>query len=854
MRHVIRMTYAIFLGSASLTSLAATRVDGNVLRVENAELKSYLKIEFLQEDLVRFEAGKKDMEPSAYKDSIWESPMIQKQNWQRPPLQSPEANLYLTTKLQVRIDPSQLCASVRDRVLDKELAHFCPKFLDKHWKQLQIHSYLNKNVYGLGQYFSDPGSSELGWIGKVWDPLPQTMGNALRPFSKGSNGYTMIPIAYVLGKNNENYGIFLDNIYKQMWSFQNRTWTAEMYGDQIRWYVLQGANLQELRKSYMNLVGHPPMPPVESFGLWISRFGFENWDQISEELSSLRQAQFPTEGFVLDLQWYGGRFFNSGDDLSTSKMGTLQFDHTHFPNPESTIRHFAESEGIQFMPIEQSYIGSSLSEHRDLASRNFLAVNCRDNSPTMIDHNPWWGKGGMLDWTNPSASRYWHDTKRQPLVNKGIRFHWTDLGEPEMYSDQSCYFGFPELQKREHADIHNIFNLKWAQSIRDGYRRNDVRERHFILSRSGTAGIQRYGAGMWSGDIGANMNALISHLKTQSDMSLSGIDYYGSDVGGFHRSASTLDGDQNELYTQWFANSALFDFPVRPHVWTYQQNKETSPARIGHLASNLANIRLRYELFPYYYTLAWNAHQQGTSIVSPMVYEFQADANIRSLGHQKMIGPYLMAAIVARYGEKERNVYLPKGTWVSWHTGEFFEGKDSYVNGIPTFYDGKFQIPLFIKSGAIIPMLDLSQQTRNLREALEANQRPFVVKIVPDFDRSSFAVYEDDYRTHAYQEGNYQLTKVEQEIRDDEVSITIHPTEGLEQSSERNYILKLLLPKRLIEKVTLNGQILEPCETHFHTSACWKQGSRNEISLFARNLPNSEKHFVLTLTPKAPIP
>lgn len=833
------------LGSLFLSLYAQAedfkKQSSHMIRLENTERTAFLKIEFLREDIVRFESGEKALEHEAWKDKIWESPMLQKQKWPYADILSSKDHVYETEKLKVHVHMSDLCITVRDKVRNKDLGRFCPRRLNHHWKQLEIHSEMKRNVYGLGQYFKNPGSSDGDWMGQVWDPLNYTMGNALRPFNGGASGYTMFPVAYVLGHDFENYGIFLDNIYKQMWSFDKSTWTVDMFGDQIRWYVFQGETLPDLRKTYMSLVGHSPIPPVEAFGLWVSRFGFENWNQIERELQGLRQNHFPIEGFALDLQWFGGKFYHPGSpEVSRSRMGTLEFDREKFPNPEATLKQFAERESIQFMPIEEPYIAGNLKEHQDLSSRNFLARNCHNGEATYIDYNPWWGKGGMLDWTNPSAGSYWHETKRKPLIDLGIRFHWTDLGEPEMYRDYSCYYGFPEIAKHRHPDIHNIYNLKWSESIDEGYKRHHPNERHFTLSRSGTSGIQRFGAGMWSGDIAANMGALTAHMQTQGHLSLSGLDYYGSDIGGFHRSPSTLDGDEGELYTQWFANSCLFDFPVRPHVWAFDSTRETSPARIGQIRSNLANIRLRYELFPYYYSLAWRAYKEASAIVAPMVYEFQNDPKLRTVGHQKMIGPYLMAALVARYGEEHRNVYLPKGNWVSWHTGEFFEGKDDFIRDVPTHYHGRFHIPLFIRAGAIIPSMEVSENSRNLKDILSQENRAFAVKILPDHKATDFDIYEDDYTTKSYQSGDYFLTSVHQELKANTVHIRISPTEGPKSRSERSrsYIVKVLLNKKAVETVRVNGREFALCSMSSDSEAedCWQSIGQNETKISIQSL------------------
>ena len=89
--------------------------------------------------------------------------------------------------------------------------------------------------------------------------------------------------------------------------------------------------------------------------------------------------------------------------------------------------------------------------------------------------------------------------------------------------------------KTTHSDLHNLYNLLWHQSIFAGYQRNHSQQRPFMLSRAGGAGMQRYGAGMWSGDIPARLENLAAHLNTQMQMSLSGVDYFGSDAGGFYR-------------------------------------------------------------------------------------------------------------------------------------------------------------------------------------------------------------------------------------------------------------------------------------------------------------------------------
>src|SRR5690606_34924045 len=101
----------------------------------------------------------------------------------------------------------------------------------------------------------------------------------------------------------------------------------------------------------------------------------------------------------------------------------------------------------------------------------------------------------MIDWTNPIGVSVWHDEKRQPLINAGIIGHWTDLGEPEAFSPVSWYAGIEDEYGMQHDefDVHNLYNLSWSKSIYEGYQRNKVAQRPFILSRSGAPGSQRFG-------------------------------------------------------------------------------------------------------------------------------------------------------------------------------------------------------------------------------------------------------------------------------------------------------------------------------------------------------------------------
>jgi alpha-glucosidase len=256
------------------------------------------------------------------------------------------------------------------------------------------------------------------------------------------------------------------------------------------------------------------------------------------------------------------------------------------------------------------------------------------------------------------------------------------------------------------AQVHQSYNALWLEGIFDGYRRNVPDKRPFMMSRSGGIGIQAYGGAMWSGDTGGDFGSLAAQMPQQTHMMWSGIDYYGSDVGGFHRAAmgvypGTHEELTDELYTQWLAYSAMFEVPVRPHTENLCNCKETSPDRIGDLESNLANLRLRYELLPYYYSVAHWAARRGEPVFPSVDYWFPDAPG--ELGHVKMIGPNLLSAAVAEPGAAAVDVYLPEGDWYDFRSGAPVSGGGTIMAPLRD-EGGHFRLPLFVRDGGAVPV------------------------------------------------------------------------------------------------------------------------------------------------------
>jgi alpha-glucosidase len=235
--------------------------------------------------------------------------------------------------MTVRVDTSNLCITVTDKIKSLALTTICPVNLSQASKGLTISPSGIQHVYGLGEQFIEPPGNPNGdWTGRVRTP-GDNFGNQMIGFDGGANGNAQFPVMYAVGANNANYALFLDHIYKQRWDFTGNPWKVETLGDPIRGYLMTGPNLPALRQDFMEPTGHPPVPPKKMFGLWVSEYGYDNWEELEGKLKALHADKFPVDGFVLDLQWFGG--ITSGSD--NSNMGRVSWDPTHFPNAANKL-------------------------------------------------------------------------------------------------------------------------------------------------------------------------------------------------------------------------------------------------------------------------------------------------------------------------------------------------------------------------------------------------------------------------------------------------------------------------------------------------------------------------------------
>jgi alpha-glucosidase (family GH31 glycosyl hydrolase) len=768
------------------------RVQAEVFRAVYGSTAGHVALEILDKDLLHvcYGIGEGDA-------NITVSPMVYKVDYTGTTVENiadtESVVKYRTDEFEVSIDKVNLSITVIERSSNKALASFTPKDLIHREKTLQVSMACDEHYYGLGEKVRGDFDNSIDWRGRRREFGP--FGNIMEGGMDGANANMSVPVLF----STRGYALFLDNVYKHTWDFQGaNNWTVQVEDGLLRFYVMTGPNLVDLMDDYTELTGRAPLPPKTMLGLYMSEFGYDNWKELEDVRSELQTSfdtdpandkeNFPLDGFILDLQWFGGVPAVPG--VSRSSMGKLTWDSVRFPDARAHIKKLVEEYGLGTILIEEAYVDKDLPEYQDLASRGFLAKS-PDSSPCFIDYNPWWGKGGMIDFTNPEAGAYWFDIKHIPLIEDGIVAFWTDLGEPEMYRPECTYYG-----GKGHKDIHNIFNLLWSKSIAEGYARHFPDKRHFILSRSGTAGGQRYGVGFWSGDVGANERALVAQTGTMINIGLSGMPYWGTDISGFHGAGS------DALYTRWFQFGA-FTSIFRPHKENLCNCKPTSPALRGNKASNLFYTRLRYALGPYLYTTAREAYETGLPIMRGLVLHYENDPNVYNEGSEFLFGRELLVAPILRENQTFRSVYLPRGDeWYDFYTNVKYDGGISLKN-VSGFFPGTYEkIPLYVRAGAILPMVHVDEKTMNIsgRRVGGAENTPFIFRIYPKYPQGShsYTLYEDDGATNAYEAGAFRKTPIISDLVDDELTVTISAAQGTYEgaANDQNMQLEIITGKR----------------------------------------------------------
>ncbi|MFA5832776.1 MAG: glycoside hydrolase family 31 protein [Bacteroidota bacterium] len=654
-------------------------------------------------------------------------------------------------------------------------------------------------------------------------------GQKFESYNTQVGNYT-VPLATMnlnvpLVTTNSGYAVYVDNTYRGEFDFGTvdpKVYSYNAEGGEISYYFIPGSTIAEQLEKYTWLTGRQPLPPRWAFGFIQSKNRYENETEARSIVQTMREKKIPCDGIVLDLKWF-------------EYMGDISWNEKLWPNHEQMITDFL-SLGMKTILITEPYIIQLSKNFLEGDAKGYLA---KDSSGKTFVMEKWWSCGytcgsTLLDITNPDAQKWWW-SKHPAAFGSHVAGIWTDLGEPERHPEEMNHFLGSTVK------IHNIYNLLWAKTIYEGFTQLRPNERVFNVSRSGFAGVQRYGVMPWSGDVSRTFVGLQVQMPILLGMGMSGIAYQNSDIGGYSRMPTTP-----ELYIRWMQFGTFCPIARAHGAGETVNGYPTEPWKFGVEAEKISRefIQLRYRLLPYIYTLAHNNYETGIPFARPLFWLDPNDKKLVNESSSYMWGDAFLVSPVVTAGQKSKNIYFPKGTWINYWTDEIVIGGKEVSVSAPLN-----RMPIFVKEGSIIPMAQLMSYS---------DERPLdtlTVLVYPNFNGEvTYSLYEDDGKSREYQTGKYSTTTFTQRSATTNGVTTLTLSSGESKGSfenklnERSYIFEVHGIQKKPSKVMSNGiRIPESKKRGSKEPKFSYDGKSKKLTLFIHSQLNVSTEIEVTL-------
>ena len=540
------------------------------------------------------------------------------------------------------------------------------------------------------------------------------------PMRNGQGGYRLrthggrVPIQWLVGT--DGWGLF---IHHPLGSFDltgpegSLAPTADALPLDL--FVTASDDPKQILAEYARITGHAELPPLWSFGYMQSHRTLAGPDEVNWVARTFREKRLPCDALI----YLGTEFTPSGWN---TRNGEFQWKAENFPNPRQTIEelHAQHFKVVLHIVIEGRRMSGTVAE------------------PCTPERAVPSGRTPEDRWPEDRAVPcYWPYHK--PLYDLGVDGFWPDQGDGldarSRLARIRMYWEGPQL---------------WRPS-----------ERPFALHRNGYVGMQRYGAFLWSGDVYSTWETLRTHVPVAVNTGLSGIPFWGTDIGGFVPTAEYT----GELHVRWFQFGTFCpSFRAHGRNWHLRlpwgwNTGEIGPMELRGYTGGAANpdpselrnprvepivrkyLELRYRLLPYTYSIARECCETGLPMMRALWLHHPDDPHAVSRGDQFLWGRDILVSPVSEKGATHRRLYLPRGSWYDFWTGERVEGGREIDRDVDLE-----TMPLHIRAGAIIPNGPAKQWVDQPVEG------PLTVSVYPGAD-GSFTLYEDDGRTFDYRQG-----------------------------------------------------------------------------------------------------
>ena len=509
-------------------------------------------------------------------------------------------------------------------------------------------------------------------------------------------------------------------------------------GGDIDLFLIAGPSVRQVVERYTDLTGKSAMLPRYALGYLGSSMYYPELDNdcddaILDFIDTTREEKIPVDGFQLSSGYC------TVETDKGIKRCVFTWNKKRFKDPREFFAQM-EKRGVTVSPNVKPGILLIHPKLDEMKAKGMLIKASGSDEPGI---GTWWGgKGVFADFTNPSTRTYWKEMLKENVLEYGTSSVWNDNCEYDSLVDKDCRCDF-EGKGGTIGQLKSVMSNIMCHITDEAIHETFTNTRPYIVCRSGHCGIQRY-AQTWAGDNLTCWDSLKYNIATILGMSLSGVANQGCDIGGFYGPSP-----EAELMVRWIQNG-IFQPRFSIHS-TNTDNTVTEPWMYGDCTDYIREaIGLRYQLSPYLYSLMERAHETGLPIMEPMCSAFQEDVKCYEEGVDFMLGDSLLVANVVEKGAVSRKVYLPEGeTFYDFYTRAAYEGGRTVE--LPVDLGS---IPLFVRSGAIIPMAE--DRLDNLK-----TQQAEHLRILCAADRDGrFELYEDDGISMDYEKGGCLKTSI----------------------------------------------------------------------------------------------
>lgn len=508
----------------------------------------------------------------------------------------------------------------------------------------------NEKIFGCGESF--------GPLNKVGQKVHLFVTDPQGP--ETDQQYKPIPFFM----SNRGYGMFMHTSAPVTCDFgaTNINVNKLFMGDETMDFFVFFGEPKDILNEYTEIVGKPGMPPLWSFGTWMSRITYFSQKDGYDVAENLRKHKIPSDVIHFDTGWF-----------ETDWQCDYQFAPNRFSDPQLMLDDL-KKKGFHTCLWQLPYFTPKNRFFSELIEKDLYVKNGKGELPY---------EDVVLDFSNLNTVK-WYQDKLANLIKMGVGAIKVDFGEAAPFNGiyASGKSGFYE---------HNLYPLRYNKAVADIIK--DVHGENIIWARSAWAGSQRYPL-HWGGDAENTDMGMLGTLRGGLSFGLSGFSFWSHDIGGF------VTSTPEELYRRWLPMGFLCSHtrahgapPTEP--WLYNE---------GFLKAFRQNAELKYKLMPYVYAQAKECTEKGLPMMRALFVEYPHDAGAWLVEDEYLFGSQMLVAPMMESGS-ERDVYLPEGKWIDYQTGK------TYAGGWHTIQTGTIPAVILVRDGSVLPHIKLAQNT-----------------------------------------------------------------------------------------------------------------------------------------------